>query len=144
MVSAAFAVACGDDSGEGTVTSGAGGAGSGAGVTSSASSSSSGGVGGSPHLVRACDELTCGDLGSGCVGCAVEDLCEAEYTLCAESDACLAYATCASSCGDEQGCDQDCATAYPDGASHYEALALCVFCDVCTTACADLSKALCP
>src|SRR5688500_7026475 len=92
LVTALVIAACGgDDRGGGSAgtTSGETGAG---GEGASTTGSGITGAGGSNHIVDECDEIAqCGDLGSGCVGCALEDICAAEYAACADDDECLAY-----------------------------------------------------
>ncbi|MBK8257802.1 MAG: hypothetical protein IPK82_34680 [Polyangiaceae bacterium] len=92
-----------------------------------------------------CDaEGFCGDTESGCVGCAVGagGPCQNAYAGCVDTDACIAYADCVSSCMDPQ-CADKCAETYPEGAQLYSNLVVCVICDVCPISC-DGANSGCP
>jgi hypothetical protein len=70
----------------------------------------------------------------GCQACAIAGACADENTACGDSADCQAYVTCYYACG-SQACVDDCGTMHPMGAPLFQALAQCVFCDVCYVDC---------
>ena len=81
----------------------------------------------------------CGDSSSGCLGCALAGNCVDEYDSCASTQDCIDFSDCASACSD-QSCYDDCASAYSYGASIYNDLLVCVFCNECYSDCDGASS----
>ena len=127
---------------------GSGGSDDGAGGHGGASATASAGGGASGATTGAlvgCDETaSCGDLGTGCVHCAIGSSCADEYATCKESPDCVDFGACSGQCdAADTACDQACVDQYPDGAKQYAALVLCAICVECPTSCADLAS-ICP
>ena len=87
---------------------------------------------------------TCDDQGDcgACQNCALEGLCSSYMEACQASADCQSFFECVNSCTD-QTCFDACVAQYPTGASMYDDLALCVFCDACYNDC-DGASIGCP
>ncbi|MEZ4308262.1 MAG: hypothetical protein R3F14_09485 [Polyangiaceae bacterium] len=84
-----------------------------------------------------CDNTgDCGDIGQGCIGCAVgpNGPCEASYVGCINDTECIDYANCLSECNSDL-CFQKCAESFPTGQQLYNDLVVCVICDACENDC---------
>jgi hypothetical protein len=116
-----------------------GGAGGGGGIdpaTTSSGGSASTGKGGSGGT---CDAIgTCGDMSSGCVGCAFAGACSDEAKTCYEDQDCSDYQGCVDGCkkGDAM-CAAACAASHANGAAEYEHLYACAVCEHCSKSCMD-------
>jgi hypothetical protein len=128
--------------------------------TSTGSASGASGTGGG-----SCDTLSCGDFGSGCIGCAVKGACEGPYASCVNSKPCYDYSQCAGTCDDDasacvmkcgadpdcesgcesarQACTKACASQNQDGATKFTELVTCVVCHACANACSKYAAG-CP
>jgi len=84
----------------------------------------------------------CGSPQMGCTQCAIGGPCETEFTAFAGMPNAQALVDCYDPCMDE-ACYNACDAMYPDEAPAYNALAACVICDACYTAC-DGESAGCP
>lgn len=84
-----------------------------------------------------CDNSgNCGDIQSGCVGCAVAGNCAQAYTDCTDTSECIDYVNCVSNCPNPDAmCQQACQMQYPMGESLYTALVVCVICVECPNDC---------
>jgi hypothetical protein len=100
-----------------------------------------GATGGAP--VQCSDLPDCGNVGSGCVGCAVDAACANLYTACFESADCVAYDTCFVHCAGEPSCIDDCAKSKveePEMAKVlFERLFDCAICTECRDLCPEAS-----
>lgn len=92
-----------------------------------------------------CDNTgNCGDIGIGCIGCALEGPCADGYDACMNDMDCTAVIDCFSGCdGGDQACFQTCIDQHPSGFQLYETFVLCVICDACPNDC-DGSGSGCP
>jgi hypothetical protein len=80
-----------------------------------------------------CPELSCQN---GCVSCALGGPCSSLWAACNANPACLSIDSCWGSCaGGDTTCQQGCLSASPDGASTYQAVNHCVYCDQCSAIC---------
>lgn len=99
--------------------------------TGGASQGGSGGGGGG----LSCDQGECGDLGVGCVHCAVSSTCAGPYNTCINDTGCVNVASCIDACVDDPICAQMCHDQDPNGAALYDAFVMCVLCDACVSTC---------
>jgi hypothetical protein len=146
---ALFASACGSSAGGSSPGPGAGGGGGGVvissggaggtiNVTSSASVAGTGGGGGSAP----CDTIDeCGDLGKGCVYCAVSSTCAPQFEACIDDPGCKDYSDCLKACPEnDTACVEGCKQTFPEAPSIYEALLSCVLCQECVVPCGTPSS----
>jgi len=150
-----FLVAC-SQAGDATLTQGEGGGGAAPvmAVTSVGQGGAGGGLGtgagGDPSVGDAgqpadCDSWQmCGDYTNGCTGCAVQTPCAAAYKSCYDDITCFDFNMCVSMCANNDAtCQTGCASKYPSGAAHFNALVDCIVCQVCPTSCAVIGS-ICP
>lgn len=130
-----------------STASGAGGAGGvgGAGGQAASSTVSAAVIGASAGTGADCYDIeSCGDPGTGCVGCAYAVFCNAAFTTCLGSDPCYQFGQCMDGCaGTAAECEATCAGLHPDGYDDYVALAECVLCQACGPACAGQTDWAC-
>jgi hypothetical protein len=83
-----------------------------------------------------CDNTgNCGDVGQGCISCAVNGQCSDSYNACIGTQECTDYINCTSNCGGDPMCAQKCALTFPNGAQLYNSLVVCVICNACFNDC---------
>ena len=117
---------------------GSGQTGSGSGWSSSTGTSGGGGSGddGGVFPADCAETASCGNFGAGCIKCASQVACSAEYHSCFDHAPCKAYSYCIDQCGPKElDCMQQCENANPGGATEYKALIHCVICGDCATLC---------
>jgi len=80
--------------------------------------------------------MECGNVGVGCIHCAVESTCEAQFMACFNDVPCSKYTSCVDSC-DMKGADclTACEQQFPSGVPLFQALAQCALCEVCASIC---------
>ncbi|MCC6554981.1 MAG: hypothetical protein IT372_18565, partial [Polyangiaceae bacterium] len=86
---------------------------------------------------QACDNTGfCGDLQSGCIGCALANNCAGELAACQNDPTgdCVAFWMCADACF-YQDCIDQCAENHPQGAELFNYLVVCTFCVECYNDC---------
>jgi hypothetical protein len=74
------------------------------------------------------------DCGS-CSSCALNGPCSEAYTACQQSSACNGVDQCMGLCGFNDTCRQQCYSSNPEGASQYEAVLQCAYCNECPGDC---------
>jgi hypothetical protein len=93
-----------------------------------------------------CDDqnVVCGDVTTGCLGCALAGPCAAELNTCLGTVGCDGVANCASACA-TPACVDACiaGAASPAAAAAYEALSACALCGECASDCAPLAATHC-
>ncbi|HRI68949.1 MAG TPA: hypothetical protein PK156_32185 [Polyangium sp.] len=102
---------------------------------------------GSPR--NTCDGMgTCGAGAdqSGCIGCALKTECQTQLQKCYDTPDCMHVMAGIEACsGDQPGeidevCFNSIVDVHPEGFAIYNELAICIFCDVCTSSCAAYSQ----
>ncbi len=94
--------------------------------------STAGGTGG----VEAGAECPQTDGCESCTTCAAEGPCATANTTCTNDSDCFAIASCWGSCGGDPTCQSSCESMSPNGVADFQALATCLYCTQCSTACA--------
>jgi hypothetical protein len=94
---------------------------------------------------QACDnELTCGDTGTGCIGCALNGPCRGELDNCTSSKACVSFLDCLGACSEGDGaCADACGAKEPMGLKLYTAMIACSVCMQCPNACFAMAAKSC-
>lgn len=105
----------------------------GEGGTGSEQEGAGGGGGNEPTT---CDDQTaCGNVQSGCVGCAMAGPCASAVAACQSNPECADFESCATNCEGNQPCIELCITSYAEGASLYIGTSSCIYCSECFASC---------
>jgi hypothetical protein len=75
-----------------------------------------------------------------CIECAGKDTCRDELATCQDNSFCLGLDQCIVLCEGMVQCEDDCFAGNSEGIDDYVALAECIYCDNCPSACAGRCK----